>query len=99
MSTINTFNQCFYDLREAIDAPTTDIELIRLRMNIYAAHLRMPVKRGMVHRTPLGSPRYRAQIWADGTVVYLGQFDNIEDRDAAVSAAKARKAMGLPVKL
>lgn len=43
--------------------------------------------------------KHRAQIWANGTVVYLGQFDSIEERDAAVEAAKARKAMGLPVKL
>lgn len=43
--------------------------------------------------------KHRAQIWANGTVVYLGQFDSIEERDAVVAAAKVRKSMGLPVKL
>lgn len=99
MPTTHTFNQFFYDLREAIDSPKPDIELIRLRMNIYASHLRMPIKREITERRALGGPRYRAQIWANGTVVYLGQFDSIEERDAAVEAAKARRSMGLPVKL
>ena len=43
--------------------------------------------------------RHRAQIWDRGTSIHLGNFDTVEERDAAVEAAKARKAMGLPVKL
>lgn len=99
MSTNDSFNQCFYDLREAIDAPNPDVELIRLRMNIYASQLRMPIKREMIQRTAHSGHRYRAQLWNMGTSIYLGQFDSIEERDAAVEAAKARRAMGLPVKL
>jgi hypothetical protein len=50
-------------------------------------------------KTTRAGPKQRAQIWANGTVVYLGQFDTIEERDAAVEAAKMRRSIGLPVKL
>lgn len=99
MSTTDTFNQYFYDLREAIDSPTPDIEVIRLRMNIYASQLHMPVKREMAQRTTHSGAKHRAQIWDRGTSIHLGNFDTTEERDAAVSAAKARKSMGLPVKI
>lgn len=43
-------------------------------------------------------PRYKAQVWHNGYSVHLGTFDTIEARDAAVQAAKDRRAIGLPLK-
>lgn len=43
-------------------------------------------------------PRYKAQVWHNGYSVHLGVFDSIEARDAAVQAAKDRRAIGLPLK-
>lgn len=43
-------------------------------------------------------PRYKAQVWHNGYSVHLGTFDSLEARDAAVQAAKDRRAIGLPLK-
>ena len=47
-----------------------------------------------------GAPRhYKAQLRHDGENIYLGSFYTPVEAHAAVEAAKARRAIGLPVKL
>lgn len=43
-------------------------------------------------------PLFKAQLWHAGRCVHLGYFPTIEARDAAVTDAKARRALGLPIK-
>ncbi len=46
-------------------------------------------------------PRYRAVVWdsQQSMAVYVGTFKTEAERDAAVQAAKVRRAIGLPVKM
>ena len=44
-------------------------------------------------------PRYRAAVWANGQSLHLGYYYTEELRDQAVSEAKARRDIGLPVRL
>lgn len=44
-------------------------------------------------------PRYRAQLWHEGKPVHLGYFMTEQVRDEVVSEARARRNMGLPIRL
>lgn len=57
---------------------------------------RSPTRKGSSVR----AQRWRAVVWdAERCLtVHLGVFDSVEARDAAVQAAKDRRAMGLPLK-
>lgn len=42
--------------------------------------------------------RFKAQLWHKGYTVHLGMYNSPEARDEAVEQAKARRAIGLPIK-
>ena len=42
-------------------------------------------------------PRYRAALWVNGQSVHLGYYGSKEARDQAVTEAKQRRDIGLPV--
>jgi len=53
------------------------------------------------HRLPrVIRKRYPAKVWCsvNNVTVHLGVYDTPEDRDAAITDAKHRRTMGLPIK-